>query len=242
MPTHRDAAEPDAAAAAAPSPPHYLKHRQRARARFLSGDAETVADYELLELLLFYAIDRVDVRPLAKDLLKEFGGLGGVLAADRQRLNRYPRINERSLALFAAVRELSRRLARETLLDRPVISSWAQLVEYCRLGLAEETTERFRILFLDRKNRLIADELQQRGTVDHVPVYPREVIKRALELSASALILVHNHPSGDPTPSSADVEITRQVREIAERLGICVHDHVIVGRQGTQSLRQLGLI
>ncbi len=241
MPTHRDVADPDAPAAT-PSAPHYLNHRQRARARFLNGDTESVPDYELLELLLFYAIDRVDVRPLAKDLLKEFGGLGGVLAADRQRLSRYPRVNERSLALFTAVRELSRRLARETLLDRPVISSWTQLVAYCRLGLAEETTERFRILFLDRKNRLIADELQQRGTVDHVPLYPREVIKRALELSASALILVHNHPSGDPTPSAADIEMTRQVREVAERLGIHVHDHVIVGRQGTQSLRQLGLI
>lgn len=221
---------------------HYLNHRQRLRARFLNGEAEATPDYELLELLLFYAIDRVDVRPLAKELLKEFGTLGGVLAADRQRLGRHPRVNERTFALFAAVRELSRRLAREALADRPVLSSWAQLVDYCRLGLADESTERFRILFLDRKNRLIADELQQRGTVDHVPLYPREVIKRALDLGASALILVHNHPSGDPTPSHADIEVTRQVKEVAEKLGISVHDHVIVGRQGTRSLRQLGLM
>jgi DNA repair protein RadC len=222
--------------------PHYLNHRQRLRTRFLNSDPASTPDYELLELLLFYAIDRVDVRPLAKELLKEFGTLGGVLAADSQRLGRYPRVNERALALFAAVRELARRLAREQLNDKPVISSSAALFAYCRVGLAEEATERFRILFLDRKNRLIADEVQQRGTIDHAPVYPREVIKRALELGASAIILVHNHPSGDPTPSRADVDMTTMVRDAAERLGIEVHDHVIVGRQGTVSLRQLGLI
>jgi DNA repair protein RadC len=236
------AAADDAPPATAAGGAHYLNHRQRLRARFLNGDVESMPDYELLELLLFYAIDRVDVRPLAKELLKEFCTLGGVLAADSQRLTRHPRINERALALFGLVRELGRRLAREALIDRPVISSWPQLVDYCRLGLAEEATERFRILFLDRKNRLIADELQQRGTVDHVPVYPREVIKRALDLGASGLILVHNHPSGDPTPSRADIEMTLEVREVAEKLGIQIHDHVIVGKQGTRSLRQLGLL
>jgi DNA repair protein RadC len=165
-----------------------------------------------------------------------------VLAADERRLRAYPRVSERTLALFKAVREASRRLLREELADRPLISAWSQLLDYCRASLAEEPTERFRVLYLDRKNRLIRDELQQRGTVDHAPVYPREVLKRALELGATALILVHNHPSGDPTPSRADIEITREVKDAAAALGIALHDHVIIGRGGTASLRALGLI
>ncbi|HYN37864.1 MAG TPA: DNA repair protein RadC [Rhodospirillales bacterium] len=233
--------------APAPTPPaatrpHYVDHRQRLRERFLASDAESLSDYELLELLLFFSIDRIDVKPLAKALLAEFGSLGAVLAAEPVRLRRFERVNDRTCALFKALREAGRRLLRDDLDQRPVISSWTQLLDYCRASLAEEPTERFRVLFLDRKNKLIADELQQRGTVDHAPVYPREVVKRALELGASALILVHNHPSGDPTPSKADVEITREVRDAAAVLGIALHDHVVVGRPGTASMKALGLI
>ena len=168
--------------------------------------------------------------------------LGAVLAAEPARLRRFERINDRTYALFKALREAGRRVLRDDLAGRPVISSWTQLLDYCRASLAEEPTERFRVLFLDRKNKLISDELQQRGTVDHAPVYPREVVKRALELGAPALILVHNHPSGDPTPSRADIEITREVRDAARVLGITVHDHVVVGRAGTASMKALGLI
>lgn len=225
-----------------PSKPHHADHRQRLRERFLSGDAERFSDYELLELLLFFSIERVDVKPLAKALLAEFGSLGAVLAAEPARLRRFERINDRTCALFKALREAGRRVLRDDLAGRPVISSWTQLLDYCRASLAEEPTERFRVLFLDRKNKLISDELQQRGTVDHAPVYPREVVKRALELGATALILVHNHPSGDPTPSRADIEITREVRDAARVLGITVHDHVVVGRAGTASMKALGLI
>ena len=219
----------------------HANHRARLRQRFLA-DPEAVADYELLELLLFASIERVDVKPLAKTMLAEFGSLSAVLAADPVRLRRFERCNERTLAIFKAVREATRRVLRQEVIERPVISSWSALLDYCRVSLADEGTERFRVLFLDRKNKLIADDLLQRGTVDHAPVYPREVVKRALELGASALILVHNHPSGDPTPSQADIDMTRQVREAAATLGIVLHDHVVVGRAGTASMRALGLI
>lgn len=222
--------------------PRHAEHRHRLRQRFLNGEAETLPDYELLELLLFYSVDRVDVKPLAKALLADFGSFSAVLAGDATRLVRHKRVNERTLALFRAVREAGRRMLREQIVDRPVISSSAALIDYCRLRLADEPIEHFRVLFLDRKNRLIADEEQQRGTVDHAPLYPREVIKRALELGATALILVHNHPSGDPTPSRADVDMTRDVIDIAARLGITVHDHVVVAKGGVSSLKSLGLI
>ncbi len=231
-----------ASAAAAETAPHYKDHRERVRRRFLDGEPERFQDYELLELLLFHTVDRVDVKPLAKALLQEFGSFGGVLAAEPNRLTRHARITARTVAHFRAVRESARRLLRAEIGDKPVISSWAQLVDYCRAGLADEPTERFRVLFLDKKNRLIADELQQRGTVDHTPVYPREVVKRALDLGATALILVHNHPSGDPTPSRADIEMTREVSTAATALGILLHDHVVVARGGCQSLRSLGLL
>ncbi len=222
--------------------PHYLDHRKRLRARFLGGDVEAFPDYELLELLLCFAIDRVDVKPLAKALLAEFGCLAAVLAAEPSRLEAFERMGERPQALFRVIREAARRMLRQELADRPVISSWQALLDYCRASLVEEQTERFRVLYLDRKNRLIADDLQQKGTVDHAPVYPREVLKRALELGATALILVHNHPSGDPTPSQADVAMTREVRQAADALGITLHDHVVVGLTGTASMRALGLL
>jgi DNA repair protein RadC len=235
-----DTALPAAEEAAAP--PGHVNHRQRLRQRFLAGDAGAIPDYELLELLLFYSIDRVDVKPLAKQLLKDFRSVGGVLAAEPAQLLAYDRVNDRTLALFKALREVGRRLIRAELAERPVISSWDRLIDYCRLTMAHEAVERFRVLYLNRKNMLIADEVQQKGTVDHTPVYPREVVKRALELGATSLIVVHNHPSGDPTPSSADIEMTRALRDAAQALGIGLHDHVVIGKQGSNSLRALGLL
>lgn len=229
-------------AEAAIAAPLHANHRQRLRRRFLDGDAERFPDYELMELLLFFSIERVDVKPLAKRLLRDFSSLGAVLAAEEKQLLAYDRVNERTVALFKAIREAARRLAREEFVNRPVISSWSRLVDYCRIGLADEPTERFRVLYLNRKNILIVDELQQRGTIDHTPVYPREVIKRALDLGATGLIMVHNHPSGDPTPSQADIAMTREVRDAGEKLGISLYDHIVVGKQGTTSFKQLGLI
>jgi len=227
---------------AKPAEPHHKEHRSRLRKRFLASDAEAFPDYELLELLLFHTIERVDVKPLAKALIKEFGSFGGVLAADPDRLMRHARISERTVAHFKAVREAARRFARTEVVERPVMSSYEALIDYCRVSLMDEQTERFHVLFLNRKNALIADEVQQRGTVDHTPVYPREVIKRALDLGATALIMVHNHPSGDPTPSRADIDMTHEVRDAAEKLGIVLHDHVIVAKSGTASFKSMGLL
>jgi DNA repair protein RadC len=218
----------------------YKGHRERVRKRLLAAGAEAFADYELLELLLFYSIERVDVKPLAKALLKEFGSLGGILAASREQLEKQDKLGERTLVHFKAMRETARRLLKESVADRPVVSSWNQLLDYCRIAMADEQTERFRILFLDRKNKIIRDELQQTGTVDHTPVYPREVIKRALELGASSLILVHNHPSGDPTPSQADIAMTRELGEVGAKLGITLHDHVVIAKGGFRSFKATG--
>ncbi len=222
--------------------PHYRDHRQRLRERFLNSDPEKLPDYELLELLLFYSIERVDVKPLAKDLLKDFGSFGAVLAADLNQLTKYPRVTERTSVHLKAVREAARRIVKAEIENKPVLSSWTQLLDYCRVCLVDEQSEQFRVLYLNRKNILIRDEVQQRGTVDHTPVYPREVVKRALELGATALIMVHNHPSGDPTPSRADIDMTHEVRDAAQKLGISVYDHVIVGRNGVNSFRTMGLI
>ncbi|MCW5746513.1 MAG: DNA repair protein RadC [Alphaproteobacteria bacterium] len=235
------AAGHNAADAATAVRPHYWGHRQRVRERALSAGVESFQDYELLELLLFHAIERIDVKPLAKQLLARFGSLGDVLSADAERL-KDAGLEPRAVALFRSVREAGLRLARREVIDRPVIGSWQKLIDYCHAALQHEKTEQFRILFLDRKNVLIADEVQQRGTVDHTPVYPREVVKRALELNASALILVHNHPSGDPTPSRADIDMTREVKTAAKALGIELHDHLVIGRQKHASFRSLGLL
>jgi DNA repair protein RadC len=221
--------------------PHYWGHRQRVRDRALASGVDGFQDYELLELLLFHAIERIDVKPLAKQLLARFGTLGDVLSADAERL-KDSGIDPRTIVLFRAVREAGLRLARREVIDKPVIGSWQKLIDYCHAALQHEKTEQFRILFLDRKNVLIADEVQQRGTVDHTPVYPREVVKRALELNASALILVHNHPSGDPTPSRADIDMTREVRNAAKALAIELHDHLVIGRKAHASFRTLGLL
>jgi DNA repair protein RadC len=227
---------------AEPEKPHYLGHRQRLRSKLLDAGPEALHDYELLELLLGQALPRIDVKPLAKTLLARFGGFAGALAAEPVELLKIKGMGEGAVAALKTVRAAALLMSRQELADRPVIGSWQKLIDYCRITLAEEKTEQFHLLFLDRKNALIADERQQTGTIDHAPVYPREVVKRALELNASAIIMVHNHPSGDPTPSKDDVAITKAVAAAAEKLGILLHDHVVVGRQGHASLRSLGLI
>ena len=221
--------------------PHYHGHRRRVRERVMRAGAELLEDYELLELLLFYSIERIDTKPLAKKLLDRFGTLGDVFAAEPAQLCEFD-IDQRTLVLFKASREAGRRLAERKVKDMPVLTNWQQLIDYCHAALAHEKTEQFRILFLDRKNVLIADEVQQRGTIDHTPVYPREVVKRALTLNAAALILVHNHPSGDPKPSRDDIDMTREVKAAAGALGIAIHDHLVIGRKGHASFRSLGLI
>ncbi|MBV9571367.1 MAG: DNA repair protein RadC [Alphaproteobacteria bacterium] len=221
--------------------PHYLGHRERLRDRFLAG-AETLPDYELLELVLYAALPRRDVKPLAKELLAIFGSFADVIAASRERLREIKGVGESVVVQLKIVEAAAVRLSRTKVLGRPALSTWQALLDYCTAAMARNPHEQFRILFLDRKNALIADEVQGKGTVDHTPVYPREIVKRALELSSSAIILVHNHPSGDPTPSRADIELTREIISAAKALRITVHDHLIVSRGGTTSFRSLGLI
>ena len=226
--------------------PHHLGHRERLRERFLVN-SDALPDYEVLELLLASVIPRVDTKPLAKALIDEFGGFAEVLSAPAAQLEAFPRIGEaRISATVAAYLKVAEhaalRLARLKVLDKPVISSWDALLDYCNAAMARLPTEQFRLLFLDRKNVLIADELQQKGTVDHTPLYPREVVKRSLELNASAIIMVHNHPSGDPAPSKADIEMTKQVREALKAVQIVLHDHLIIGRKGHASFKSLGLL
>ncbi|MGP9819833.1 RadC family protein [Salinarimonas sp. NSM] len=223
-------------------PPHFHGHRDRLRARFVDVGGDSLPDYELLELVLFRSIPRRDVKPLAKELIRRFGGFAEVLGASRGRLSEVGGLGEATILDLKIVEAASRRLARGAIAKRPVLSSWAAVLEYCRTAMAFSEREQFRILFLDKKNALIADEVQQSGTVDHTPVYVREVVKRALEVSATAIILVHNHPSGDPTPSSADVRMTREIADAARPLGVVVHDHIIVGRDGHASLKGLKLI
>lgn len=222
--------------------PHYLGHRQRLRERLLAGGAEPLADYELLEFLLFAGHPRTDTKPLAKELLRRFGSLPGVLTAESDSLLGVPGMGLASVAALKGVREAALRTLRAELGERPVISSWQKLIEYCAAAIGFGAVEEFRLLFLDRKNGLIADEPQQRGTVDHTPVYPREVAKRALELGASAVIMVHNHPSGDPTPSKADIDMTREVQKALAALDIALHDHLIVARGQHASLRSLRML
>src|SRR3954451_19992724 len=222
--------------------PHYLGHRERLRDRFLGGGPDAVTDYELLELILFRAIPRRDVKPLAKALIAKFGSFGEVVSAPRPRLREIDGLGEAAIAEIKIVQAAAGRLARGQAKKRTVLSSWSAVLDYCRTTMAFADKEKFRVLFLDKRNQIIADEVQQKGTVDYTPVYPREVIKRALELNATALILVHNHPSGDPTPSQADVRMTREIADIGKPLGVLVHDHIIVGRNGHASLKGLKLI
>jgi DNA repair protein RadC len=222
--------------------PHFHGHRARLRARFLDSAGAGIPDYEILELILFGVFRNGDTKPLAKALIAEFGSLAAVLAAPTDRLSKVPGCGEAVIAALKVTREAGLRLLQAEVKARPALSNWQALLDYCRAVLQHEQIEQFRILFLDRKNQVIADEQQQRGTVDHTPVYPREVVKRALELNAAALILVHNHPSGDPTPSRADIEMTREVVKAAATMGIAVHDHLIIGRKGHVSFREQGLL
>ncbi|MDP9195718.1 MAG: DNA repair protein RadC [Pseudomonadota bacterium] len=222
--------------------PHYHGHRERLRQRFLTTGAESFQDYELLELLLFPAIPRKDVKSLAKSLLAAFETLWGVVNAPHHRLREQFRLGDTVIAQLAIVGATALRMTRRQIAQRHVLGSWQAVLEYCEAVMAHETVEQLRLLFLDRRNSLIADEVQQRGTVDHTPVYPREVIKRALELGATAIILVHNHPSGDPTPSRADIDMTHHIIRAAEGVGIKVHDHIIVGRGRHSSMKNMGLI
>ncbi len=222
--------------------PDHLGHRRRLRQRFLRAGGEALPDYELLELLLTQAQARRDMKPVAKRLMKRFGSFAHAISAEPGELAEIEGIGESAIVALKAVQAASLRLIRETAMERPVIASWQKVLDYCRASMAYNKTEQFRLLFLDRKNKLIADEVQNSGTVDHTPVYPREVVKRALDLGASAIIMVHNHPSGDPTPSRADIEITRAVRDAAEKLGIALHDHIVVGGDKDVSFKGLGLL
>ncbi len=223
--------------------PSYIKdHRKRLRERFLAGGGVAVADYELLELVLFRAIPRQDVKPLARALLTAFEDFSGVLSAPPERLRQVSGVGDAVVTELKVVEAAAHKLAQTRVIDRPAITGWQALVDYCRTTMARRETEQFRILFLDRKNILIADEPQAKGTVDHVPVYPREVLKRALELNASALILVHNHPSGDPTPSEADITVTRQIEAAANALSVTLHDHLIIGARDEFSFRSAGYL
>ncbi|MEM6668026.1 MAG: DNA repair protein RadC [Pseudomonadota bacterium] len=221
---------------------HRHGHRERLRLRFMSAGTKAVADYELLELVLFRAIPRRDVKPLAKRLIDRFGDFNGALSAEPERLREIDGLGDAAILELKIVEAAAHRLTQTRVLKKPALSSWASLMAYCKASMAHLPTEQFRILFLDKKNVLIADEEQQRGTVDHVPVYPREVAKRALELHASALILVHNHPSGDPTPSQADIDMTRQIAAALRAVGVKIHDHVVIGKELDASFRQLGLL
>jgi DNA repair protein RadC len=222
--------------------PHYHGHRERLRGRFRDAGADAVSDYELLELVLFRAIPQRDVKPLAKDLIAKFGSFAEVVAAAPKRLAETKGMGEAAITELKIVQAAASRLARGQMSKRTVLSSWSSVIDYCRTAMAYADKEQFRLLFLDKRNHLIADEVQGVGTVDHTPVYPREVVKRALELSATALILVHNHPSGDPTPSRADIQMTQAIIDVAKPLGISVHDHIIVGKDGHASLKGLKLI
>ncbi len=223
-------------------PPYFHNHRARLWRRFLEAGSTSLADYEMLELVLFRAIPRRDVKPLAKRLLNQFGDFNGVISAPPTRLAEVTGTGEAVICELKVVEAAAQRLARARVMNRPALASWGALMEYCETVMAHREIEQFRILFLDRKNVLVADEEQARGTVDHVPVYPREVAKRALEINASALILVHNHPSGDPTPSQSGIEMTKQIALAARAVGVVVHDHVVVGKERDASFRSLGLL
>ncbi len=222
--------------------PDHSGHRARLKARFLTAGVAGVAEYELLELLLCYAIPRRDVKPLAKDLLKQFGSFNRLLAANVDELQQFKGLGYGAIALFKAVQAAALVMAQQQVHNKTVLSNWQQLIEYCHMAMAHVNREQLRLLFLDKKNRLIADEVQQEGTIDHTPAYPREIIKRALNHGASALIMVHNHPGGDPTPSQADILLTQQINQATAAVGILLHDHIIIAKTAHASFRQLGLL
>lgn len=239
---HAPAVQADPALCGGKLPSYIKDHRQRLRARFSAGGAQAMPDYELLELILFRAIPRQDVKPLAHQLITTFGDLNCVITAPPARLRSLPGVGDAVITELKLFEACAQRMMRARVINRPLLSSWNAVLDYCHTTMAHRETEQFRILFLDRKNFLIADEAQGEGTVDHVPVYPREVMRRALELNASALVLVHNHPSGDPTPSQADITMTQTIRTVAEALSITLHDHIVIGKSCELSFRSEGLL
>ncbi|NRA89346.1 MAG: DNA repair protein RadC [Rhizobiales bacterium] len=222
--------------------PHYLGHRDRLKTKFHNKGADALEDYELLELYLFRAIPRRDTKPIAKDLIQKFGNFSAVISANYDRLIEVKGVGDAVANDIMLINAASLRMMQNDLTDKPVLSSWSALVQYCQAAMAYKTVEEFRIIFLNKHNRIIVDEVQQQGTIDHTPVYPREVIKRALELAASAIVLVHNHPSGDPTPSPGDIKMTNQIIEAGKPIGIAVHDHLIISKDGHTSFKAHGLI
>lgn len=223
------------------SEPHYKGHRDRLRQRF-AQTPDALQDYEILELVLFMVIPQKDVKPLAKNLLERFGGLSEVMNAPIEELTRIDGIKDKTALALKSITALSHRALKNDLMQKPILNSWTRLMDYCTASMAHETREHFRILFMNKKNELIADEIQGSGTVDHTPAYPREIMKRALELGATAIILMHNHPSGDPKPSEADVELTRHIIRAAEPFNITIHDHIIISKNGYSSFKTLGLM
>lgn len=221
--------------------PHHSGHRDRLRERFLKGGVDALQDYEILELILFLALPRRDVKPLAKKLIQNFGSFNGVFHASVNDLIKFG-LSENTAISIKTIEAASFHLMKQDVIGKPVLNSWAKLLEYLQATMAHEVKEHFRLLFLNKKNELIADETQQTGTVDHTPVYPREIVKRALELSSTAIILVHNHPSGDSTPSKPDIDMTHAIIQAAKPLGITIHDHIIVSKNGVSSMRSNGLI
>lgn len=242
LPLFGDADEAIALPVTGRLPSYIADHRKRLRTRFMAGGAAALPDYELLELVLFRAIPRQDVKPLARRLLDTFGDFNRVVTAPAPRLAVIQGVGDAVIQELKIVEASAQRMMRARVMNRAVLASWDALLDYCHTTMAHRETEQFRVLFLDRKNVLIADEEQAKGTVDHVPVYPREVVKRALELNASAIILVHNHPSGDPTPSDADIVMTGQIQDAAEVLGITLHDHLIIGKERELSFRAGGYL
>lgn len=221
---------------------HYRGHRQRLRERFRKAGSHALQNYELLELILFRAIPRRDIKPLAKALLARFGDLSFIFSASVEDLRGVPGITENMITELKLVEAVALEVGKSRILHKPLLSSWDNLIEYYRAKTADKSIEEFHVLFLDKKNQIIADEMMGRGTVDHAPVYPREIIKRALQLDASALVLMHNHPSGDPAPSRADIDMTRKIQDLASGFSIRLHDHIIIGRQYEVSFKNMGLI
>lgn len=224
------------------SKPFYHGHRERLRRRLIEKGADSLADYEILEFLLFGANPRGDTKPLAKTLINQFGSLAGVFAASDREIMAVEGVGNSALGILRCVPAAASRMIEREVLTNPVISSWEKLIDYCRMGMGRKKVEVFRILFLDRKNRIIADEIQQQGTVDHTPVYVREVIKRSLNLSATAIILVHNHPSGDAMPSDADIAVTKEIKKACDNVGIALHDHLIITKNDQFSFKSFGLV
>jgi len=222
--------------------PHWLGHRERLRQKLLSAGPEALAEYEMLELVLMQALPRRDTKPLAKQLISRFGSFAAVLAAEPNALQEVKGVGEGVVAMLKIVQHAAQLMQRQLVIKRPVLGSWQQLIDYCHSVMAHEKVEQFRLLFLDGKNRLVADELQNIGTVNHAPVYIREVVKRALEFHALAVIMCHNHPTGDPTPSRDDILLTREIKKALELVGIKLHDHLIIGKEGHASLRSLRVI